>query len=68
MTKLEKTFANKSQRKTPRMLRIIAALDDKQDKRLKEVETGDLGVLRWDCIEAYFGPTIRGALQKSLVT
>ncbi len=35
-TTLEKTFANKSQRKTPKILRIIATVDDKQDKREAE--------------------------------
>ena len=61
-TTLEKTFANKSQRKTPKILRIIATVDDKQDNRLREAEGGDLGVLRWDCMQEYLGSTVHDAL------
>lgn len=62
MAKLEKIFVSKSERKTPKILRIIATVDDKQDKRLKEEKAGDMGVLRWDRMEEYLGPTICATL------
>jgi hypothetical protein len=64
---LEKIFADKSQRKTPKILRIIATVDDKQDNRLRVAEGGDLGVLRWDRMQELLGSTIRDGLKKSLV-
>jgi hypothetical protein len=67
MARLEKIFVSKSERKTPKVLRLIATVDDKQDKRLKEENEGDIGVLRWDQMEEYLGPIICATLHKSLV-
>jgi hypothetical protein len=61
-TRLEKIMVDKLQQKTPKILRIIATIDDQQDERLKEAKEGDLGVLRWDRMQEYLGPTIRDSL------
>jgi len=52
---LDGIFATKPLRKTPKYLRIVAAPDDKQEKRLKAEIKGDVGVLRWKVIEDFFG-------------
>jgi hypothetical protein len=46
-----------SRRQTPRYLRIIATPDDKQNLRLKAERQGDLGILRWACVEQLVGST-----------
>ena len=54
------TLVSKPPRQTPRYLQIIATPDasDEQNHRLKAEQKGDVGVLRWDCMEEYVGLTI----------
>jgi len=46
-----------SRRQTTRYLHIIATPDDKQNLRLKAERKGDLGILRWECVEQLVGST-----------
>lgn len=40
-----------SQRSTPRFLRIVATRDDQEKERLNAEKSGDVGFLRWECVE-----------------
>jgi hypothetical protein len=44
----------RSRRPTPRFLRIIATHDDKKKERLNAEKSGDVGFLRWECVEKMF--------------
>ena len=52
------TLASQLPRQTPRYLQIIATPDDEQNDRLKAEQKGNVGALRWDCMEEYVGSTI----------
>jgi inhibitor of KinA sporulation pathway (predicted exonuclease) len=56
-TQAQQQSAPHLMRQTPRFLRIIAAPDDEQRKRLEGEGKGDLAVLRWDVVENYIGST-----------
>jgi hypothetical protein len=43
-----------SRRPTPRFLRIIATRDDKKRERLNAEKSGDVGFLRWECVDKIF--------------
>ena len=53
----DQTFASQPQRKTPRYLRVMVTPNDGQSQRLKAEWKGDVGVLRWECVQQYLGST-----------
>jgi len=44
-------------RQTPRLLRVVATPDDKQQERLKEGWGDPVAVLKWDVVKGYLGST-----------
>ena len=64
---LDKKFASLQQQPMPRCLRIIATLDDDQGECLKEERKGDIGILRWDCVEQYLGSIPRAMFESRSV-
>jgi hypothetical protein len=56
-TAFDQRLASEPPRKTPKYLRIIATRDDERGQRLKAEWKGDVGVLRSDAVEQYFGST-----------
>jgi hypothetical protein len=56
-TSSDQTFASQPQRQTPRYLRVIASPEDERRQRLKAECKGDVGVLRWECMQQYLGST-----------
>ena len=53
-TNTDNKFVSQSQRSTPRYLRIIATRDAKRAASFKADSKGDLGVLRWECVDQLF--------------
>jgi len=53
-TKTDQKFVSQSQRSTPRYLRIIATRDAKRAASFKADSKGDVGVLRWECVDQLF--------------
>ena len=52
------TSPSQPSRQTPRYLRIIATPDNEKNQRLIAEQEGDVGILRWDCVEQYVGSTV----------
>ena len=49
-----KASEERSRRPTPRFLRIIATRDDQKKERLNAEKSGDVGFLRWECVDEMF--------------
>ena len=53
-TRAAEEFEPQPQRQTPRLLRVIVTRDDQKRERLKADGNGDVGFLRWECVEQMF--------------
>ena len=53
-TRAAKKFGSQLQRQTARSPRIIATRDDQKREWLKTDGNGDVGFLRWECVEQMF--------------